>query len=46
MPEETVRVLVRCRPFNKREKDLNCQGVIEMSPEVLTLSEFLWFDGR
>jgi hypothetical protein len=24
MPEETVRVLVRCRPMNKREKGLKC----------------------
>lgn len=34
MPEETVRVLVRCRPFNKREEDLNCENVIEMDQEV------------
>lgn len=34
MPEETVRVLVRCRPFNKREEDLNCGNVIEMDQEV------------
>eukprot|EP00041_Stephanoeca_diplocostata_P031444 m.978641 g.978641 ORF g.978641 m.978641 type:complete len:1272 (+) comp23961_c0_seq4:258-4073(+) len=30
MPEETVRVLVRCRPFNKRETDMNCGNVIKM----------------
>ena len=34
MPEETVRVLVRCRPFNKREIDLGCENVITMDQEV------------
>ena len=25
MPSETVKVVVRCRPFNKREKETNCR---------------------
>jgi hypothetical protein len=27
-------VLVRCRPFNKREIDLGCENVITMDQEV------------
>ncbi|KAK7026008.1 Kinesin-like protein kif17 [Halocaridina rubra] len=28
---ETVKVIVRCRPMNKREKDLKCECVVQMS---------------
>ncbi|CAI5449619.1 unnamed protein product [Caenorhabditis angaria] len=31
---ESVRVCVRCRPFNQREKDLNTQQCVEMNPAV------------
>ncbi len=30
MSEETVRVLVRCRPLNTREKNLNCKVIVSM----------------
>lgn len=30
MSEETVRVLVRCRPLNTREKGLNCRTIVSM----------------
>ncbi len=30
MSEETVRVLVRCRPLNSRERDLQCKIVVEI----------------
>eukprot|EP00061_Rhincodon_typus_P014326 g41274.t1 len=30
MALETVRVVVRCRPSNSREKDLNCKVVVSM----------------
>lgn len=32
MSEETVKVLVRCRPLNTREKNLNCECVVRMDP--------------
>ncbi|XP_051844305.1 kinesin-like protein KIF17 isoform X6 [Antechinus flavipes] len=28
MASESVKVVVRCRPMNQREKDLNCQSVV------------------
>ncbi|XP_027697229.1 kinesin-like protein KIF17 isoform X2 [Vombatus ursinus] len=28
MASETVKVVVRCRPMNQREKELNCQSVV------------------
>ncbi|EGT46843.1 hypothetical protein CAEBREN_30218 [Caenorhabditis brenneri] len=31
---ESVRVAVRCRPFNQREKDLNTQLCVGMTPNV------------
>ena len=31
---ETVKVIVRCRPMNTREKDLDCTEVIEMDPNI------------
>ncbi|MEE6482360.1 hypothetical protein FKM82_013228 [Ascaphus truei] len=30
MASESVRVVVRCRPMNQREKDLNSQAVVTM----------------
>ena len=27
---EAVKVIVRCRPLNQREKDLNCEVVVQM----------------
>lgn len=30
---ECVKVIVRCRPMNGREKDLKCECVIKMTPE-------------
>lgn len=29
---ECVKVIVRCRPMNEREKGLNCKCVINMEP--------------
>lgn len=34
MADETVRVLVRCRPFNNREKNLGCKNVIDVKSDV------------
>lgn len=34
MSGETVKVLVRCRPFNKREKDLKCNQVVDMKSDI------------
>lgn len=34
MGDESVRVVVRCRPLNKRERDLNCQVVIDIISET------------
>ncbi|CAF1072642.1 unnamed protein product [Adineta ricciae] len=31
---ETVRVIVRCRPMNQRELDLNCQTIISMNTKI------------
>ena len=31
---EAVRVVVRCRPMNKREKDLKCTDVIKIDNKV------------
>ncbi|XP_001629592.2 kinesin-like protein KIF17 isoform X2 [Nematostella vectensis] len=31
---EAVRVIVRCRPLNKREKDLKCETVLEMDSDT------------
>lgn len=31
---ETVRVIVRCRPMNGREKGLNCKCIIEMDSKI------------
>lgn len=28
---ENVKVIVRCRPMNKKEQDLNCQCVVKMN---------------
>jgi hypothetical protein len=33
MSGETVRVVVRCRPMNTREKDLKCDVIIEVDPK-------------
>ncbi|ESP02412.1 hypothetical protein LOTGIDRAFT_138487 [Lottia gigantea] len=33
MTSECVKVIVRCRPMNQREKDLNCKDVIKMDNE-------------
>ena len=30
MAAESVKVIVRCRPMNKRENDLSCKNVITM----------------
>ncbi|XP_037078104.1 osmotic avoidance abnormal protein 3-like isoform X2 [Pollicipes pollicipes] len=35
---ETVKVLVRCRPMNSREKGLNCEVVVFMDPSVMQVS--------
>jgi kinesin family member 17 len=34
MGDEAVKVIVRCRPQNKREKDLNCKSVIRMNTDM------------
>eukprot|EP00039_Didymoeca_costata_P005568 m.82575 g.82575 ORF g.82575 m.82575 type:complete len:1374 (+) comp12876_c0_seq2:187-4308(+) len=34
MSEETVRVLVRCRPINTREKNLSCKMVVKMDSSM------------
>eukprot|EP00047_Mylnosiga_fluctuans_P018442 m.71067 g.71067 ORF g.71067 m.71067 type:complete len:1220 (-) comp7618_c0_seq1:135-3794(-) len=34
MGEETVKVLVRCRPLNAREKGLNCKTIVSMEPSI------------
>ncbi|XP_066978670.1 osmotic avoidance abnormal protein 3-like [Macrobrachium rosenbergii] len=34
---ETVKVIVRCRPMNKRERDLNCECVVQMSNNTACL---------
>ena len=34
MTEDNVRVIVRCRPFNKREKDLGDYDIIETDKEM------------
>lgn len=31
MAEENVKVIVRCRPMNKRELDLNCRAIVQMN---------------
>lgn len=31
---EAVKVIVRCRPLNQREKDLNCEVVVQMDPAI------------
>ena len=38
MSGEAVKVVVRCRPMNKREKDLNCSSVIDMIPTAMQCS--------
>jgi len=40
MPTEAVKVMVRCRPFNKREQDLKCASCvqIETKSSQVTLS--------
>ncbi|XP_043196393.1 osmotic avoidance abnormal protein 3-like [Amphibalanus amphitrite] len=35
---ESVKVLVRCRPMNSREKGLNCEVVVFMEPSVMQVS--------
>ncbi|KAF8777709.1 osmotic avoidance abnormal protein 3-like isoform X2 [Argiope bruennichi] len=32
MASETVKVIVRCRPINQRERDLGCKVIITMDP--------------
>ena len=34
MSVETVKVLVRCRPLNSREKGLNCRTIVSMDPSI------------
>uniref|UniRef100_T1JLH8 Kinesin-like protein n=1 Tax=Strigamia maritima TaxID=126957 RepID=T1JLH8_STRMM len=34
---ETVKVIVRCRPLNKREKDMNCKVVVSMDKNDCTI---------
>lgn len=31
---EAVKVIVRCRPMNTREKDLNCECVVSMDGKI------------
>ena len=31
---EAVKVIVRCRPMNKREKDLNCKSCVNMDSKI------------
>ena len=31
---EAVKVIVRCRPMNGREKSLKCENVIQMDPSI------------
>ncbi|XP_059099397.1 osmotic avoidance abnormal protein 3-like isoform X4 [Tigriopus californicus] len=35
---ETVKVIVRCRPMNTREKDLKCKTCVFMDPSILQCS--------
>jgi hypothetical protein len=34
MPDETVKVIVRCRPMNSREKGLKCDTSVEVHNEL------------
>ncbi|KAI1283708.1 Osmotic avoidance abnormal protein 3 [Halotydeus destructor] len=34
MTSESVKVIVRCRPLNKREKDLKCQVIVNMDSQI------------
>jgi hypothetical protein len=34
MSEETVKVLVRCRPLNSREKGLNCRTIVSIDSSI------------
>ena len=31
---EAVKVIVRCRPLNKREMDLKCETVVKMDSSI------------
>ena len=38
MPEsECVKVIVRCRPMNQKEKDLNCTKIVEVVQSTLQI---------
>lgn len=37
--EDTIRVAVRCRPFNSREREMGCQCVVAMSGKTTTLCQ-------
>ena len=34
MPDETVKVIVRCRPMNSREKALKCDTSVEVHNDL------------
>ena len=34
MPDETVKVIVRCRPMNSREKGLKCDTSVQVHNEL------------
>eukprot|EP00038_Savillea_parva_P019805 m.28932 g.28932 ORF g.28932 m.28932 type:complete len:991 (+) comp4561_c0_seq1:121-3093(+) len=38
MPSESIKVMVRVRPFNKREKERGCQRVIDMDGNQTTIT--------
>lgn len=31
---EAVKVIVRCRPLNGREKNLKCENIVQMDPSI------------
>jgi hypothetical protein len=37
MTDECVRVVVRCRPMNGREKNLNCKKIIQVEKPLLQI---------
>eukprot|EP00794_Sanderia_malayensis_P019282 gene19282-21208_t len=37
MPDESVRVAVRVRPFNSREKDRSAKLIIDMEGKMTTI---------
>lgn len=40
MPDETVKVMVRCRPMNKKEKEKNCANCVIVDQKSNTINLF------